>query len=78
MNQTNSKKKTLRVKCPKCQKEFSYYQSDFRPFCTERCKMVDLGNWMQGQYAVPAKNITTEEMDNLARALENDEKNTNE
>jgi endogenous inhibitor of DNA gyrase (YacG/DUF329 family) len=26
----------------------------FRPFCSERCKLVDLGNWLDGAYAVPA------------------------
>lgn len=25
----------------------------FRPFCSERCKMVDLGRWLSGSYRVP-------------------------
>ncbi len=25
----------------------------FRPFCSERCKQVDLGRWLDGRYAVP-------------------------
>ena len=26
----------------------------YRPFCSERCKMADLGRWLKGDYAVPA------------------------
>ena len=25
-----------------------------RPFCSERCRQVDLGRWLSGQYAIPA------------------------
>ncbi len=27
----------------------------YRPFCSERCKMVDLGRWLSGDYRVPAE-----------------------
>jgi len=27
----------------------------WRPFCSERCKMADLGKWLAGEYAVPAE-----------------------
>lgn len=46
-------KKKLTVACPKCKKKFSYFESKFRPFCTEKCKMVDLGHWIEGDYSVP-------------------------
>jgi uncharacterized protein len=26
----------------------------FRPFCSERCKMIDLDHWLEGRYRVPA------------------------
>ena len=45
----------LKVDCPKCKKNFSYYSSKFRPFCSERCKLVDLDNWLEENYAVPAE-----------------------
>jgi endogenous inhibitor of DNA gyrase (YacG/DUF329 family) len=62
--------KPLKVKCPHCKKEFEYYSSDFRPFCTERCKMVDLGHWLEESYTVPAQNLTQEEQDNLSQLVE--------
>ena len=50
--------KILNVKCPQCETEFSYYESEFRPFCSERCKQIDLGHWFQESYVVPTKEIS--------------------
>ncbi len=36
--------------CPLCKKETVH---DFRPFCSKRCKQVDLGRWFQETYTVP-------------------------
>lgn len=34
------------VNCPTCEKEVIWSaQSPFRPFCSERCKLIDLGEW---------------------------------
>ena len=30
-------------------------ESAWRPFCSERCKMADLGRWLSGDYRVPAR-----------------------
>ena len=27
----------------------------FRPFCSERCKLIDFGNWADGNYRVPSQ-----------------------
>lgn len=38
--------KTLLVKCPTCGKKHDYYQSKpWSPFCSERCRLIDLGAW---------------------------------
>jgi endogenous inhibitor of DNA gyrase (YacG/DUF329 family) len=35
-----------RVRCPTCQRELTWSaQVPWRPFCSERCRMVDLGAW---------------------------------
>lgn len=52
-------KKKLKVKCPNCKKSFNYYNSEFRPFCTERCKLIDLGHWFEESYAVPSEDPVT-------------------
>ncbi len=38
-----------RLKCPSCQKRASI---KFKPFCSKRCADLDLGNWLNGNYAV--------------------------
>jgi endogenous inhibitor of DNA gyrase (YacG/DUF329 family) len=33
------------------------------PFCSERCKLIDLGRWMSGKYQIPVKDADAEESD---------------
>lgn len=44
-----------RVKCPTCQREIDWSQSPFRPFCSERCKLIDLGAWLTEKHAIPGE-----------------------
>ncbi len=44
---------TMMVKCPTCRKLHEYdVKSPFRPFCSERCKLIDLGAWASGEYRI--------------------------
>lgn len=53
------------VKCPICRKESVWQGNPDRPFCSERCRLIDLGNWATGEYAVPAEQLyLDEEADN--------------
>jgi len=37
---------TLKVSCPQCKKDVLWQQSSaFRPFCSKRCQLIDLGEW---------------------------------
>jgi len=40
------------MNCPICSKPADH--SRYRPFCSERCSLIDLDNWMSGRYAIPA------------------------
>jgi endogenous inhibitor of DNA gyrase (YacG/DUF329 family) len=43
------------VACPRCGAQVPWVESSrFRPFCSERCKTVDLGAWATEQYRVAA------------------------
>jgi endogenous inhibitor of DNA gyrase (YacG/DUF329 family) len=43
-----------RVKCPTCGRQIEWSESaPFRPFCSERCKLIDLGAWLSEQRAIP-------------------------
>ena len=41
------------MNCPTCKKETRFEGNPFRPFCSERCKMIDLGKWAGGQFRIP-------------------------
>ena len=48
------------MKCPTCKKSLpapspggSAEQSPFFPFCSDRCKLIDLGRWLDGKYQIP-------------------------
>lgn len=44
-----------RFECPTCQKQIEVERTDqapYRPFCCQRCKMVDLGRWLDGTYRI--------------------------
>ncbi|MBC8794668.1 DNA gyrase inhibitor YacG [Shewanella algae] len=46
----------ITVKCPTCQKEVEWSpESKFKPFCSERCKLIDLGDWASEKHAIPVK-----------------------
>ncbi|MBI4808503.1 MAG: DNA gyrase inhibitor YacG [Nitrosomonadales bacterium] len=41
------------VACPTCGKEHIWDTNNrFRPFCSERCKLIDLGKWANEEYRV--------------------------
>lgn len=42
------------VRCPICSKDVPWTpESEWRPFCSERCKKIDLGAWANEEYRVP-------------------------
>jgi uncharacterized protein len=44
--------KLNRIKCPTCKKEGDWFAQPFGPFCSKRCKLVDLGKWFSEENAV--------------------------
>ncbi len=50
-----------RIKCPTCQREVDWDSARFRPFCNERCRLIDLGAWVSGQHAIPGDNVTQQD-----------------
>jgi uncharacterized protein len=48
----------IRGKCPTCGKAYEVAQLDDLksfPFCTDRCRLIDLGRWIDGAYVLPEK-----------------------
>lgn len=52
------------VKCPTCKKEVEWSAlSKFRPFCSDRCRLIDLGEWASEKHTIPAEPVpSTEEL----------------
>ncbi|MCP5427323.1 MAG: DNA gyrase inhibitor YacG [Chromatiaceae bacterium] len=47
-NTTQSK-----ASCPTCNKRFNWHkESPWRPFCSERCRLIDLGAWLDGSHRI--------------------------
>ena len=57
-------KKPAIVTCPQCGKDVIWDKqtSPFRPFCSERCKLIDLGEWAAGNYNIPLTEKSDEEL----------------
>lgn len=43
------------MRCPLCRREFNSEESEWRPFCSERCQIIDLGNWASESYRISDK-----------------------
>jgi uncharacterized protein len=50
------------VACPQCGKAVEWMPaSRWRPFCSERCKLIDLGAWASEAYRIPAEPVESDE-----------------
>ena len=46
------------VKCPRCGNLCEFGSANpYRPFCSERCRLLDLGAWLAGERAIPGEPI---------------------
>jgi endogenous inhibitor of DNA gyrase (YacG/DUF329 family) len=50
------------MKCLNCQKEIELEDNPYRPFCSSRCKLIDLGKWAGGNYKIPTNERPAEEV----------------
>jgi endogenous inhibitor of DNA gyrase (YacG/DUF329 family) len=42
------------IACPTCRRETAWEGNPWRPFCSERCRLIDLGAWAGGEYRIPS------------------------
>lgn len=47
----------MTVHCPICRRPVRWEGSPWRPFCSERCRRIDLGNWVSEEYRVPGEEL---------------------
>ncbi len=52
------------VACPQCGELAKYSSTNaYRPFCSERCRLIDLGQWASENYRIPDTNPKLDEED---------------
>ncbi|HTM90704.1 MAG TPA: DNA gyrase inhibitor YacG [Terriglobales bacterium] len=56
-----SRKRVLSLRCPTCKKLVLRKDPEF-PFCSERCRLIDLGKWASGGYVISTPITDPEEM----------------
>lgn len=55
------------VQCPHCGKRCVYGPSNpYRPFCSERCRLIDLGAWADERYRIPEQSPPDGALDDQA------------
>jgi uncharacterized protein len=47
-----NERKSPHVICPICKKKGDWFAGKYGPFCSHRCKLIDLGKWFRGEHAI--------------------------
>jgi endogenous inhibitor of DNA gyrase (YacG/DUF329 family) len=42
----------MKIICPICKNETTWEENPWKPFCSERCKLIDLGKWVSEEYRI--------------------------
>ena len=58
------------IECATCQKEFDTQASKAVPFCSSRCRQIDLGRWLNEEYAMPVESTEEEPLTDVPTGLE--------
>jgi len=65
------KKQSVKLlRCPTCSMLVRYGDEDF-PFCSDRCRKIDLGKWASGGYKISSPILDPEVLENLGEAGSN-------
>jgi len=54
------RKRALKLRCPICKKTVKSGDPEF-PFCSDRCRAIDLGKWASGSYVIPSPGTDADE-----------------
>jgi hypothetical protein len=60
MNERSRRK----IACPTCQKKGDWLAGEYSPFCSHRCKLIDLGKWLGGEHVI-SEPLRMELLDNM-------------
>ena len=57
------------IGCPICKNETPWAGNKFRPFCSERCSLIDLGKWASDEYRIAGEKKEIPGADRLEKNL---------
>jgi endogenous inhibitor of DNA gyrase (YacG/DUF329 family) len=55
--------KRASITCPQCRGKAIWQNNPHRPFCSERCRLIDLGCWVEEAYRMPGEEAGSEQQD---------------
>ena len=54
----NDSQEPLKLNCPTCKKVIYWTEEyPFRPFCSDRCRLIDLGEWASEGHRIPGEEV---------------------
>lgn len=51
----------MKIICPVCKKSTTWEENPWRPFCSEKCKLIDLGKWVFEEYRIEGEEADSKE-----------------
>lgn len=61
---------SVMVKCPTCSQPVEWSQEQrWRPFCSERCRLIDFGEWVDGVHRIPGESHNGNSEDDSVNSL---------
>lgn len=54
-------RRTFSRQCPHCARQVTWPETPTYPFCSERCRLIDLGLWASGEHRIPGEALAEEE-----------------
>ena len=51
----------MKIICPICKRATTWEENPCRPFCSERCKLIDLGKWVSEEYKIAGEKVGEEQ-----------------
>jgi endogenous inhibitor of DNA gyrase (YacG/DUF329 family) len=73
------RKRSIKLRCPICRKTTKASDPDF-PFCSDRCRLIDLGKWASGAYKISSPILdpeVLEGLENMPRPQDDDDEHRN-
>ena len=67
------RQRALTLKCPICKKPVHKENADF-PFCSDRCRLIDLGKWASGAYVISSPVTDISDEVDLRKLIDSDKK----